>query len=220
MPRASAADAARTARRVLEIACDRFTEQGFAAASVDDIARRAGVTRGAVYHHYASKHGLLRAVAAHLQSVVADRVVAAADRETDAAAQLRAGSHAFLDAITDDGAARVLLADAPSALGWATWRELDADASGRELRAAVAALGAVPAPLVDALTQQLSGAMNEAALWLAERPSDVRAREAAHAALDLLLDAVATPSRPEPAAADGARPGEDPGAAASVQSQT
>jgi AcrR family transcriptional regulator len=191
MPRASAADAAETARRVLEIAQERFAADGFAAASVDDIARRARVTRGAVYHHYDSKPGLFRAVAERLQGEIAARVVAAAESEPDAAAQLRAGSHAFLDAITDDRAARVLLVDAPAVLGWAQWRELDAQASGRELREAIAALGTVPPGLVEAVTGQLSGAMNEAALWLADGPGDARARASAHDALDLLLDAVA-----------------------------
>ncbi|MDW4572327.1 helix-turn-helix domain-containing protein [Microbacterium sp. M3] len=193
MPRATAAVAAETARRVLEVARDRFAADGFAAASVDDIARRAGVTRGAVYHHYDGKLGLFVAVAERLQAEIAARVVAEAEKETDAAAQLRAGSHAFLDAITDDRAARILLVDAPAALGWSRWRELDAAASGRELREAVEALETVPEDLVDALAQQLSGAMNEAALWLADRPGDARAREAAHSALDLLLVAL-TPS--------------------------
>ena len=191
MPRASATDAAETARRVLEAAREVFAADGFAAASVDDIARRAGVTRGAVYHHYDGKPGLFRAVAEQLQAEVAARVVAEAERKADAAGQLRAGSHAFLDAITDDRAARVLLIDAPAVLGWTRWRELDAAASGRELREAVEALGTVRPELVDALTQQLSGAMNEAALWLADAGDDATAREAAHAALDLILDAVA-----------------------------
>ena len=191
MPRASATDAAETARRVLEAAREVFAADGFAAASVDDIARRAGVTRGAVYHHYDGKPGLFRAVAEQLQAEVAARVVAEAEQEADAAGQLRAGSHAFLDAITDDRAARVLLIDAPAVLGWTRWRELDAAASGRELREAVEALGTVRPELVDALTQQLSGAMNEAALWLADAGDDATAREAAHAALDLILDAVA-----------------------------
>lgn len=191
MPRASATDAAETARRVLEAAREVFAADGFAAASVDDIARRAGVTRGAVYHHYDGKPGLFRAVAEALQAEVAARVVAEAERKADAAGQLRAGSHAFLDAITDDRAARVLLIDAPAVLGWTRWRELDAAASGRELREAVEALGTVRPELVDALTQQLSGAMNEAALWLADAGDDATAREAAHAALDLILDAVA-----------------------------
>ncbi|WP_374977858.1 TetR/AcrR family transcriptional regulator [Microbacterium trichothecenolyticum] len=193
MPRTSAAVAAETARRVWEVARDRFATDGFAAASVDDIARQAGVTRGAVYHHYDGKLGLFSAVAEQLQTEIAARVVTAAEEETDAASQLRAGSHAFLDAITDDRAARILLVDAPAALGWSRWRELDAAASGRELREAVAALGTVPGDLVEAVTQQLSGAMNEAALWLADRPGDARARGAAHGALDLLLDAL-TPS--------------------------
>lgn len=190
MPRASAAEAAETARRILETARDRFSADGFAAASVDDIARRAGVTRGAVYHHYDGKLGLFRAVAAELQREVAARVVSAAEGAQDAAGRLRAGSHAFLDAITADRAARILLVDAPAALGWNEWRRLDAQASGRELRDAVEALGTVAPAHVDALTQLLSGAMNEAALWLAERPRDTHARRAAHESLDVVLDAV------------------------------
>ena len=189
MPRANAADAAKTARRILESAQDRFAADGFAAASIDDIARDAGVTRGAVYHHFGGKTRLLGAVATLLQTEVAGRVTSAADAETDAAAQLRAGSHAFLDAITDDRAARVLLVEAPAALGWAEWRRLDAENSGRELREGLAASGTVPEALLEAMTQLLSGAMNDAALWLAERPGDAHARAAVHDALDRVLDA-------------------------------
>ena len=56
MPRASAADAAETAHRILDVATAHFAEHGYAAASVDELARAAGVTRGAVYHHYTSTH--------------------------------------------------------------------------------------------------------------------------------------------------------------------
>lgn len=108
-----------------------------------------------------------------------------------ARAQLRAGCHAFLDAATTGSTARILLLDAPAVLGWAVWRELDAGASQVHLRAALGELG-VTEELLDALTVQLSGAMNEAALWLAEQEHP-GAREQAHAALDRLLYAVAGP---------------------------
>ncbi len=187
MPRASAADAARTARRVLESATGLFADRSFADVSVDDVARAAGVTRGAVYHHYGNKEGLFRAVAATLQSRVAAAVVDAAQAVgSDPGDQLRAGSHAFLDAITSGPTAPVLLIDAPAVIGWQEWRRLDAENSAAHLRAALHHAD-VPEDLLDASTAQLSGAMNEAALWIAQHDDTDAARAQAHAALDRLL---------------------------------
>jgi AcrR family transcriptional regulator len=192
VPRASAAAAAHTAHQVLVSATELFAARGFAEVSLDDVAQAAQVTRGAVYHHYQNKAGLFLAVAARLQSQVADAVVAAADRAgADAREQLRAGSHAFLDAITAGTAVRVLLVDAPAAVGWQEWRRLDEANSGRHLREALREAG-VADDLLDALTAQLSGAMNEAALWIAQQADRPAASKQAHAALDRLLAAALT----------------------------
>ncbi|MFV2143938.1 TetR/AcrR family transcriptional regulator [Isoptericola sp. G70] len=188
MPRATAAAAAETARRLVEIAADLFADRGYAAVALDDVAVAGGVTRGAVYHHYGSKAGLFRAVTAHLQREVAAALVAAAETTDAPADRLRAGSHAFLDAITAPRTVRILLVEAPAVVGWQEWRALDAESTAVHLRDALAEAGVGPA-LLDALTAQLSGAMNEAALWLVDRGGDPRAREAAHRSLDLLLDA-------------------------------
>lgn len=189
MPRASAADAAQTARTILASATDLLAARGFAAVSLDDVAGAAGVTRGAVYHHYQNKAGLFRAVAARLQSEVADAVVAAAEGAgVDPHAQLRAGCHAFLDAITAAPAVRVLLIDAPAVFGWEQWRRLDEENSVVHLREALSDVG-VPAGLLDATAAQLSGAMNEAALWIAQQPQGSEARDAAHQVLDRVLAA-------------------------------
>ena len=118
MARASAADAAETARRILETAASHFAAQGYGAASVDEIARASAVTRGAVYHHYTSKPLLFAAVAAEQQRIVADAIVTATAESTPDTA-LRDGSHAFLDAITRGAASRVLLIDGPAVLGCA-----------------------------------------------------------------------------------------------------
>src|SRR5690554_3923571 len=182
MARASAAVAAQTAQDVLDAGTELFTSRGFAEVSLEDVAQHAGVTCGAVYHHYGSKTGLLRAAAARLQAGVATAVVAAAEAEDTPADQLRAGCHAFLEAITAAPAVRILLIDAPAAIGWAQWRELDAQSSAPHLREALADVG-VPDALLDAMTAHLSGAMNEAALWVAEQsraaePDGDHAREA------------------------------------------
>ncbi|WP_188711500.1 TetR/AcrR family transcriptional regulator [Microbacterium faecale] len=191
MPRASAADAARTAETVLTRALELFGARGYAEVSLGDIAQHAGVTRGAVYHHFRDKEGLFRAVVQRLQERVAETVVAAAEAaEADPRAQLRAGCHAFLDAVTDDVALRVLLVDAASVIGPHEWRRLDQENSERHLREAIAAIGG-DEELIDAMTALLSGAMNEGAMWVALADDRVAASARAHRALDALLSTAA-----------------------------
>ncbi len=189
MPRASAADAALTYETILGRATEAFARSGFQGASLDAIARAAGVTRGAVYHHFTDKHGLLRAVVRAGHERVAATVVARADAEgDDPRAALRAGCHAFVDAITEDPAAHVLLVEGPAALGWSQWRALDASASMRELREAVEVVtGGKDA---EALTHLLSGAMNEGVLWVVETSGAADVRASLHRSLDRLVDSL------------------------------
>lgn len=189
MPRASAADAARTAQRLLDAATELFAAHGFGDVSLDDVARAAAVTRGAVYHHYRNKAALFAAVAARLQAEIAEAVAAAAENAGfDPSAQLRAGSHAFLDTITSGAAVQVLLIDAPAVIGWREWRRLDGENSEAHLREALREAG-VSDDLLDVTTAQLSGAMNEGALWVAAQKDADQARARAHTALDRMLSA-------------------------------
>lgn len=187
MARASAADAARTADRILQEAVKLFASRGYSHVSLDDVAQCAGVTRGAVYHHYRNKKGLFGSVAERLQTELAGAIVNAADRAMSPAEKLRAGSHAFLDTITSSGFVRILLVDAPSVVGWQEWRRVDSENSAAHLREALKSVG-VSEELLDATTSQLSGAMNEAALWIAQHKDPKTARENAHTALDRLLE--------------------------------
>ena len=190
MPRASVTDALRTAKQIRASAESLFAREGFAQVALEDVASDAGVTRGAVYHHYRNRAGLFHAVAAHLQSRVAEAVVEAAEQAgADPFRQLSAGSHAFLDAITSVSAARIVLVDAPAALGWDEWRRLDAEHAGAHLSDALTAAG-VPEGRREAIAAGLSGAMNELALWVSRSSGASTAREQAHAALDQLLRGV------------------------------
>ncbi len=82
-----------------------------------DIVRQAGVTCGALYHHFVGKEQLFRAVFEEMERDVAERIMHAAAAGTDSAEQLRLSCVAFLDLATDPVVQRVVLIDAPAVLG-------------------------------------------------------------------------------------------------------
>lgn len=175
--------------RLLTHARELFAEHGYAAVSIPDVARAAGVTKGALYHQFTGKAEVFEAVLEQAQQEVGESVAAAADVVTDPFAALLAGCRAFLEAATAPAVRRVLLVDGPALVGWERWRELDEQASASHLAEALAALmddGVLARRPVAPLTRLLSGAMNEAALWLARpdaMPSDLDDATTALAAL-------------------------------------
>lgn len=167
-----------TRRTLLRASRQLFATRGYGAVGLAEIVDAAGVTKGALYHHFDSKAGLFRAVLEQVQQEVAHKVMAAAEAKKDPWAQLTAGCQAFLGASTDPEVQRIMLVDGPAVLGWSEWRALDEAASARHLADALTALieaGTIARQPVAPLTRLLSGAMNEAALWLAEseNPDDL-----------------------------------------------
>ena len=101
-----------------------FEEQGYEATSTGDIVSAAQVTRGALYHHFADKVDLLRAVVIEIQEGLIEVVLAAALAEPEAWDLFVAGWTAFLN-VADHAALRLLMVDAPAAMGQEAWREID-----------------------------------------------------------------------------------------------
>ncbi|WP_328863533.1 TetR/AcrR family transcriptional regulator [Streptomyces sp. NBC_00306] len=164
----------------------RFAADGYHHVVLAEVAGAAGVTKGAAYHHFDSKAGLFRAVVAEVQQELGERVATAAEQYDDLWEQLRAGCRAFLAAGTDPAVRQILLLDAPTVLGWDEWRAFDEAYSARHLTdalEALAAAGIIADQPVEPLARLLSGAMNEATLWIA-RGGDPHAVEQA---LDRLL---------------------------------
>lgn len=165
-----------TIRALTATARALFAEHGYAHVGLDTITQATGVSKGALYHHFSSKADLFRAVLAQIQHEVGARVAQAADAEPEPWDQLLAGCHAFLATSSDPEIQRILLLDGPSVLGWHEWRALDEANSARHLTEALQSLidnGTLRAQPVEPLVHLLSGAMNEAALWLAEAPDNL-----------------------------------------------
>jgi len=190
--RRSNADRSQKTRGILiQVARTLFFEKGYAATGTPEVVETAGVTRGALYHHFGNKEGLFQAVVAAVQHDVAQRIVAEAEASTTLWAQLLAGCHAFLKASLDPEVQRILLVDAPAVLGWEQWRKLDAEHSMQTLHWVLTALaqqGLIKVASIAAAVHLLSGAMNEAALWIAQAEQPETALAEAMLTLEQLLN--------------------------------
>jgi AcrR family transcriptional regulator len=187
--KAEQADATRTALGAA--ARQLFTERGYAATSTTEIVERAGVTRGALYHHFAAKEDLFRAVFEQLEDEVTEHVAKEALTSADPLEQLRRGTRAYLDACIDPAVQRVVLLEGPSVLGWQTWQEIEQRYGyGLVVAGVEAAIGAglIAAQPVEPLAHVLFGALTEAGMVVARADDPGAARAEMEAAMDRLLD--------------------------------
>jgi AcrR family transcriptional regulator len=184
-----------TRTELLRAARELFTERGYADTFTDEVAERAGVTRGALYHHFPGKKDLFLAVFEDVERELAARVAAIALAERGSWEQLRAGAQAFLDVCLDPTAQRISLLDAPSVLGWETWRQIDGKYGfgllKNGLRAAMEA-GFLEAQPVEPLAHMLLGALNEAVMMIARAEDVPASRAQVGASVDALLNRLKT----------------------------
>ncbi len=183
MPRASRAASAATRERVLQVASRRFGELGYAEVGVAAIAAAAGVTRGAVYNHFADKRALFEEVLHRAHASVAARIEHETAGLADPWQALEVGCETFLVAATDPTVRRVLLVDGPAVVGWRSWRAADRAPSETALDRGLTAAG-VARP---AATAALSGAMNALSTWVAPHDDPALALPEAVETVRLLL---------------------------------
>jgi AcrR family transcriptional regulator len=180
-----------TRRALLDAGRQLFAERGFANAGQEDIVERAGVTRGALAHHFGTKLGLFRAVVETLETELAEHIATAAMLGDDPMAHLRLGCLAFLDAALDPAVRRIVLLDAPAVLGWQAWRELDTTYGLGLVSAALEhcmEAGLVPPRPVQPLAHILLAALNEAALLVANAHDPLATRAVVGLEVEHLLD--------------------------------
>jgi AcrR family transcriptional regulator len=184
-----------TTSEVLAAARELFAEAGYGATSLDAIAAAAGVTKGAVYHHFSSKQEVFRAVYEQERVRLAEVERRAYRRKRDPWDGFTAACLAFLEASLDPKVQRITLLDAPGALGWDTIREIFVrDALGMmtaALEEAMAA-GRLRRRPVEPIAHLLHGAIGECAMQIAHAKDQRAALRAASAELRRILDAVAS----------------------------
>ncbi|QXL98092.1 TetR/AcrR family transcriptional regulator [Cronobacter sakazakii] len=157
--------------KLIAAARKAFAEKGFAAASMDELTASVGLTRGALYHNFGDKKGLLAAVVAQVDGEMAQRAKAAAAGVEDAWETLIAEGVAYIQMALDEEVRRIVLLDGPAFLGDpAQWPSQNSclDAT-RETVISMMARGIIK-PVDDAAARLLNGAALNAALWVAASP--------------------------------------------------
>jgi AcrR family transcriptional regulator len=182
-----------TTAKLVAAARAAFRTEGYAAASMDALCAEAGVTRGALYHHFGGKEGLLEAVVRQIDAEIGARLDAEEARHGDPWEAFRACCHLWLEQALDPEVQRIYLLDAAAVIG-PRLREMDetqAIAPIRDSLSELMALGRVTRTDPDALARMINGALCEAAMWVAASPRPDEALQRAHAATDTLLRGLA-----------------------------
>lgn len=186
-------DFERTRLALLSAARRLFAEKGYAACGTPELAAAAGLTRGALYHHFDDKQALFRAVVEDVERDILAAIDARALAAGDPWTGLLAGCFAFLDVCARPDVRRILLLEAPAVLGWSEWRAIDArhgvGSLAEGLRACQAAGLFADLPL-RALTHLISGALNEAVFLIAEADDPAAVRGEIERTIEAMLAAL------------------------------
>jgi AcrR family transcriptional regulator len=171
-----------------------FGRGGFAATSVEDLAREAGVTTGALYHHFPTKAALFEAVFELVHAELMSASGAAAERADGAVESLAAAFDAFLDKVLEPDVQRIIITDAPAVLGPARFTELDERYAFAAIVAALqwaADSGTLRADDPATLARLLLGALTRGGMLIASSAAPVATRNAVAATLRAILQGLA-----------------------------
>ncbi|MFK7914960.1 MAG: TetR/AcrR family transcriptional regulator [Pseudomonadales bacterium] len=182
-----------TVRQVLAVARKAFAEQGFANTTTQQIIDAAGITKGALYHHFPSKADLFEAVYRDIEQAVEAQIAQASASINRPWDQLLAGCCAYLDAFQNADWYRILRIDGPAVLGQQQWAKIDAEHGLERLLPFLEFLAAnriIEVASVPAFARLLTGAMNEASFWIASADNKQAALAASKATLIAWLEGV------------------------------
>jgi AcrR family transcriptional regulator len=191
-----AAQGRATRGQLIEVATRLFAEHGYEGTSIEAVLSAAGVSRGALYHHFAGKEALFEAVVSAVSARVTAELTEVISGCADPVDALRTAALAWIGLAADPVIQRVVLVDAPSVLGWDRWRAMD---DGRTLGAlrmllqAVSDSGRLPAELVVPFSHMILAALDEIVLVVARAPDSTTAVAEGRMAVEALMDRLLRP---------------------------
>ena len=186
------ANIAATRAALLSVARSHFAEVGYARTEVGRIAAEAGVTTGAIYHHFGSKKGLFQAVAEQIEAEIL--AAAAAAEGADPWQRLRAGFDRLIDVCAAQDIQRIIFVEAPLVIGPEAWREIElryAYGATRMVLEGLMAAGALRPYPVDLVARSLLALLGEAAAEVARARGDKQVRAQVADMVAAMLDALA-----------------------------
>jgi AcrR family transcriptional regulator len=189
-PGKRAAQGRATRGQLIEVATRLFAEHGYEGTSIEAVLSAAGVSRGALYHHFAGKEALFEAVVTAVSDQVTVDLGEAVRDCVDPVDAMLTAARAWIGLAADPVIQRVVLVDAPSVLGWDRWRAMD---DGRTLGAmrgmlqAVSDSGRLPSELVEPFSHMILAALDELVLVVARATDSAAAVADGRQASDELL---------------------------------
>ena len=179
-----------TRGQLIEVATSLFAERGYEGTSIEAVLAAAGVSRGALYHHFAGKEALFTAVLQAISGRITVEITEAVRDCTDPVDAMHTGALAWIDLAGDPVIQRVMLVDAPSVLGWEQWRAMEEHhALGliRTVLQVIADEGKTRPELVGTMAHVLLASVNEVALLVARSDDKEAAMQAGADTIDELL---------------------------------
>jgi AcrR family transcriptional regulator len=183
---------ATTKRALVDVAEELFTENGYAATSLDAIVAGADVTKGALYHHFSGKQALFEAVFERVESDAAHAIQRALKGHRDPWEKARAGLRAFLEVVQEARYRRVVIQEGPSVLGYERYREQEERSTFANVVDIVrAVLSAGPWDLDEDMVQTFAriffGAMSSAGESVSSAPDPTEAAARVETAIGFIL---------------------------------
>jgi AcrR family transcriptional regulator len=180
----------KTSAQLVAIARKLFSTYGYAGTPLEEIVRQAGMTRGALYHHFEGKNGIFLAAFESALTDIANQVIQVDKSKRPIWDRFVACAYEFFESCLDSDLQRIVLIDAPSVLGWDVWRRIDEEKTHEILRSHLKELLSKeiikPLPL-EPLTHVISGAINESVLWVAGAEDQKKAFDEAWSTIKAFL---------------------------------
>lgn len=188
MVRRTRAEMEETRATLLVIARKVFSNRGYADTSMDDLTAQANLTRGALYHHFGDKKGLLAAAVEQIDAEMDERLQAISDAADDEWEGFRSRCRAYLEMALEPEIQRIVLRDARAVLGGASPdSQRHCVESMRRLIDSLMQSGIVAQADPQALASLIYGSLAEAAFWIADGEDGNTRLEQGVVALELLL---------------------------------